>query len=44
MAKFTIKDYDNLMEEVRQKHRKPDLIQRLKETAKRRRLPRLPRI
>ena len=45
MAKFTIDDYDKLMEDVRQKRRRPTgtLIERLRETARKRK-PRLPRI
>jgi len=45
MAKFTIEDYDKLMEDVRQRRRKPagNLIERLREAARRRK-PRLPRL
>ena len=36
--KFTIEDYDNRMEDVRQRHRKPTtpLLQRLKEATRKR--------
>ena len=46
MPKFTIEDYDKMMEDVRQRHRIPlarSPIQRLREVARRRKLPRLPR-
>ncbi len=45
MAKFTIDDYDKLLEDVRQRRRKPtgNLIERLRGAARRRK-PRLPRI
>ena len=45
MGKFTLEQYDAMMEDVRQRHKIPltrSPIQRLREIAKRR-LPRLPR-
>lgn len=41
MGKFTIADYDKALEEVRQKRKRPNLIQTLREAAKKRKLPKL---